>query len=328
MCGIIGVTGNGPVVPRLIDSLKRLEYRGYDSAGVAAVVTALFAVPGLDWGWWTVLGGQGNPIAGTTDQTAGTFWEWLIPVVFLLLVLPARALVGLRAEVDSRTLDLLVLTHLSAWRIVLGKWASLVAQGFLLLVSMLPYGFVRYFAGAVDPLDDAFRCVLLLGGCSILTGAALWCSGLPRMAAVPLVILIGYGTGMPAFRSAAGAVAYAGPLSFAADSPGLALFDAILLLGGRAPEYLRMNTRVVEITRHFLSADKPVAAICHGAGTDWKIEEIEIAVDANGRISRVRVLRGGDERRNARIAQLLTGFQLSQRPPAGMPSLRVALSGS
>jgi glucosamine--fructose-6-phosphate aminotransferase (isomerizing) len=38
MCGIIGVTGNGPVIPRLIDSLKRLEYRGYDSAGVAAVV--------------------------------------------------------------------------------------------------------------------------------------------------------------------------------------------------------------------------------------------------------------------------------------------------
>ncbi len=38
MCGIIGVTGNGPVTPRLIDSLKRLEYRGYDSAGIAAVV--------------------------------------------------------------------------------------------------------------------------------------------------------------------------------------------------------------------------------------------------------------------------------------------------
>lgn len=38
MCGIIGVLGNGPVVPRLIDSLKRLEYRGYDSAGVAAMV--------------------------------------------------------------------------------------------------------------------------------------------------------------------------------------------------------------------------------------------------------------------------------------------------
>src|SRR5512146_3524468 len=38
MCGIIGIVGTRPVQERLIDSLKRLEYRGYDSAGVAAVV--------------------------------------------------------------------------------------------------------------------------------------------------------------------------------------------------------------------------------------------------------------------------------------------------
>jgi glucosamine--fructose-6-phosphate aminotransferase (isomerizing) len=38
MCGIIGIVGTQPVADRLIDSLKRLEYRGYDSAGVAAVV--------------------------------------------------------------------------------------------------------------------------------------------------------------------------------------------------------------------------------------------------------------------------------------------------
>jgi glucosamine--fructose-6-phosphate aminotransferase (isomerizing) len=38
MCGIIGIVGTEPVVPRLMDSLKRLEYRGYDSAGVAGVV--------------------------------------------------------------------------------------------------------------------------------------------------------------------------------------------------------------------------------------------------------------------------------------------------
>jgi protease I len=42
-------------------------------------------------------------------------------------------------------------------------------------------------------------------------------------------------------------------------------YDALLIPGGRAPEYLRMNARVVEITRHFLAADKPVAAVCHGA---------------------------------------------------------------
>ena len=42
-------------------------------------------------------------------------------------------------------------------------------------------------------------------------------------------------------------------------------YDALVVPGGRAPEYLRMNARVVEMTKHFLSANKPVAAICHGA---------------------------------------------------------------
>ena len=38
MCGIIGIVGTSPATPRLIESLKRLEYRGYDSAGVATLV--------------------------------------------------------------------------------------------------------------------------------------------------------------------------------------------------------------------------------------------------------------------------------------------------
>ncbi|MBX2805452.1 MAG: DJ-1/PfpI family protein [Hyphomicrobiales bacterium] len=42
-------------------------------------------------------------------------------------------------------------------------------------------------------------------------------------------------------------------------------YDALVIPGGRAPEYLRMNPRVIEIVRHFFSATKPVAAICHGA---------------------------------------------------------------
>ena len=37
MCGIIGILGRGPVAENLVDSLKRLEYRGYDSAGVATL---------------------------------------------------------------------------------------------------------------------------------------------------------------------------------------------------------------------------------------------------------------------------------------------------
>src|SRR3954464_2723727 len=37
MCGIVGILGKGPVAERLLDGLKRLEYRGYDSAGICTV---------------------------------------------------------------------------------------------------------------------------------------------------------------------------------------------------------------------------------------------------------------------------------------------------
>jgi protease I len=43
------------------------------------------------------------------------------------------------------------------------------------------------------------------------------------------------------------------------------LYDALVIPGGRAPEYLRNNSRVLEIARHFLEARKPLAATCHGA---------------------------------------------------------------
>jgi len=42
-------------------------------------------------------------------------------------------------------------------------------------------------------------------------------------------------------------------------------YHALVIPGGRAPEYLRLNPRVLEIVRHFASEDKPIAAICHGA---------------------------------------------------------------
>ena len=42
-------------------------------------------------------------------------------------------------------------------------------------------------------------------------------------------------------------------------------YDALVILGGRAPEYIRMNARVLEIVRYFMKENRPVAAICHAA---------------------------------------------------------------
>ncbi|MDR3763244.1 MAG: DJ-1/PfpI family protein [Acidobacteriota bacterium] len=48
------------------------------------------------------------------------------------------------------------------------------------------------------------------------------------------------------------------------DAVNPADYDALVIPGGRAPEYLRMNPKVLEIVRHFDAAKKPIAAICHG----------------------------------------------------------------
>jgi protease I len=42
-------------------------------------------------------------------------------------------------------------------------------------------------------------------------------------------------------------------------------YDALVIPGGRAPEYLRLNPRVLDVVRHFSQAKKPIAAICHAA---------------------------------------------------------------
>lgn len=41
-------------------------------------------------------------------------------------------------------------------------------------------------------------------------------------------------------------------------------YDALVIPGGRAPEYIRLNQAVLDIVRHFAEQDKPIAAICHG----------------------------------------------------------------
>ncbi|MBL8658252.1 MAG: DJ-1/PfpI family protein [Rhodospirillales bacterium] len=42
-------------------------------------------------------------------------------------------------------------------------------------------------------------------------------------------------------------------------------YDALVIPGGRAPEYLRLNEQVLDVARHFAEAGKPIAAVCHGA---------------------------------------------------------------
>ena len=81
-------------------------------AAVLTAASALLLVPGLDWGWWSAIGGVGNPVTGSTDRTAGTTLEWLIPLVFVVLLLPALPLFAEAEEQRFRA----GAEHWSLWR--------------------------------------------------------------------------------------------------------------------------------------------------------------------------------------------------------------------
>jgi len=49
------------------------------------------------------------------------------------------------------------------------------------------------------------------------------------------------------------------------DAVAAADYDALVIPGGRAPEYLRLDPRVIKTVQHFARANKPIAAVCHGA---------------------------------------------------------------
>jgi hypothetical protein len=68
-------------------------------AAVLAVAQLLWLVPPLRWGWWSAIGGVGNPALGTTERNQDTALAWLIPLVFVLMLLPALPLF---AEAEER----------------------------------------------------------------------------------------------------------------------------------------------------------------------------------------------------------------------------------
>ena len=79
-------------------------------------------------------------------------------------------------------------------------------------------------------------------------------------------------------------------------------------------------------------ANVALAGIRQAAQSDRELSrgrytvQLSVTVGEDGRITGVRVLSGGDERRNARLREVLTGYQLSQRPPAGLPAMRIELN--
>lgn len=105
----------------------------------------------------------------------GFFWSFV--GFYLLLITPGRALTALSSEIKDDAMELVSLTRMSAWRIVCGKWISLMFQALLVLCSILPYGIIRYFFGGIDLLDDGIALFFLLLAGAFVTAVAVGISG-------------------------------------------------------------------------------------------------------------------------------------------------------
>jgi hypothetical protein len=115
-------------------------------------------------------------LRGESSAALALFWSALIlPMVILV---PAMASQGIEKEISGKTLDLLLLTRISSYRLVLGKWASVIVQATLLITSALPYLMLRYFLGGIDVWGELQSFGVLILASALLAGITMgfWAS--------------------------------------------------------------------------------------------------------------------------------------------------------
>lgn len=123
--------------------------------------------------------------AGTSSpQGAGRVISSVIFLFFglaVLVVQPLRGVGALHAEIKANSLEMIVLTRLSAWRIVLGKWVALAAQSALLLAAIFPYLILRYWFGEMNLFGELMLLLLVFVASCVATGITIGLSAVPSM---------------------------------------------------------------------------------------------------------------------------------------------------
>ncbi|RYD49315.1 MAG: hypothetical protein EOP83_25325, partial [Verrucomicrobiaceae bacterium] len=137
-----------------------------------------------------------SAIGASSDGDSGPSVSRVIFFFFGLAALVAQPLRGVGAlhhEIKGNTIDLMVLTRLGSWRIVLGKWVAIVSQTGLLLMAIAPYLILRYFFGRMELFAELLLLGLIFAGSAIFTAITVGLSALPSIiirGLVPLALAI------------------------------------------------------------------------------------------------------------------------------------------
>ena len=153
----------------------------------------------FEWGFVALhLGMLLTVASGLVRQQRGAdasfvgFIFWMLMITVLLVVLPMRGMMDLAEDRRTRNLELMASAGVTGARLALGKWIALMTQGLLLVVSLLPYFAMRYFAGGVDLVMDGklLVVVFLLG--AVLSAGGIAAGGLGGLARGGAALVIGF----------------------------------------------------------------------------------------------------------------------------------------
>lgn len=117
-----------------------------------------------------------------------SFWGFIYLV--LVIIMPLRGLSSLREECRDRNVELLIMTGMSRWQIVRGKWLVHVGLSVLLLASLSPYMIVRYFFGGFNFWANLISLLVIITSTSVSCALVLGASGYANYLMRTVVLII------------------------------------------------------------------------------------------------------------------------------------------
>lgn len=135
----------------------------------------------------------GAGTASSSDQAGSTISNiiFIFFAIAVIIIQPMRGMGALSSEIKGNTIDMMVLTRLSAWRIVAGKWSAIVSQSALILVTIIPYLILRYFFGGMNLVGEVVMLVLIFISSATLTAITVGLSASPSVILRSILPMVG-----------------------------------------------------------------------------------------------------------------------------------------
>ncbi|MES2982728.1 MAG: hypothetical protein V4727_10475 [Verrucomicrobiota bacterium] len=135
----------------------------------------------------------GAGTASSSDQAGSTISNiiFIFFAIAVIILQPMRGMGALSSEIKGNTIDMMVLTRLSAWRIVAGKWSAIVSQSALILITIIPYLILRYFFGGMNLVGEVVMLLLIFITSATLTAITVGLSASTSVILRSILPLIG-----------------------------------------------------------------------------------------------------------------------------------------